>query len=99
VIKVLLSNNISQVWVNDIISFVIFLTGKICFSSILVLVVVPMTFSSIVIIPRFPPRALLDLFEYTVFLKMAYFIASLASYINTPSRIGNRISFLFSFEK
>jgi len=55
---------------------------EVCFSLILIPIVLPMTSSLIVIVSRFPLRVWLYLFEHAILLEMAYFIASPASYID-----------------
>jgi len=98
-IEILLDDNVPRVQIGHIIGFVIVLTGKVCFSLILVPIVFLTTSFSIVIISEFLSRVLLNIFEHTVLLKMVYFIIFPALYINVPFWASGWVSLLFSFKE
>src|SRR6266542_6960331 len=95
-VKLLLDNYVPRIWVVRIVGFIIFLSGEVYFTSILV-PLIPTTASSAVVVVAVKvslgpsPRVLLKLFRYTVLLKIFYFIASPASNIDASSRPGGRI--------
>ncbi len=80
-VEVLLDDNIPQVWVSCVISFIVFLLDEVYLTSSLSPNVSSVVSSLIPIIILIIPlgsssRILLELFGHTVFLKMAYLIAS-----------------------
>ena len=95
-VELLLDDYISRIQVVRIVGFVTFLAGEVCLISSLVPLIPAAASSTIVVIAvkvslKPFPRVLLELFGHIVLLKVAYFVASLASNIDAFSWPSGRV--------